>query len=41
MEEEDTQQPHQDDLGEEVDESPAPDPEETERPNPEDVPTAD
>jgi hypothetical protein len=41
MYEEDTQQPREDDLGEEIAEPPAPDPEETERPNPEDVPTAD
>jgi hypothetical protein len=30
-----------DDLDEEIDESPAPDPEETEHPRPEDVPSAD
>jgi hypothetical protein len=41
MAEEDTERPREDDLGEEIDESPAPDPEETEKPNPEDVPTAD
>jgi len=41
MNEEDTQHPRDDDLGEEIDESPAPDPEEKERPQPEDIPTAD
>jgi hypothetical protein len=41
MEEENTEHPREDDLNEEIDESPAPDPEETEQPNPEDVPSAD
>jgi hypothetical protein len=41
MDEENTEHPRDDDLDEEIDESPAPDPEEKERPQPEDVPTAD
>jgi hypothetical protein len=41
MEEENTEQPREYDLDEEVDESLAPDPEEKEQPQPEDVPTAD
>ena len=41
MDEENTQHPREDDLDEEIDESPAPDPEETEHPGPEDVPSAD
>jgi hypothetical protein len=41
MEEENTQQPRENDLDEEIDESPAPDPEEKELPRPEDAPTAD
>jgi hypothetical protein len=41
MDEENTQHPRDDDLDEEVEESPVPDPEEKERPDPEDVPTAD
>jgi hypothetical protein len=41
MAEEDTERPREDDLDEEIDESPAPDPEEKKRPRPEDAPTAD
>jgi hypothetical protein len=41
MEEQDTQAPRDDDLGEELPESPAPDPEEKEQPRPDDVPEAD
>jgi hypothetical protein len=41
MHEEDTEHPRDDDLDEEIAESPAPDPEEGEQPRPEDVPTAD
>jgi hypothetical protein len=41
MREEDTEHPRGDDLDDEVDESPAPDPEEKEQPQAEDVPTAD
>jgi hypothetical protein len=41
METENTEHPREDDLDEEVDESPAPDPEEKEQPRPEDTPTAD
>jgi hypothetical protein len=41
MAEENTEHPREDDLDEEVEESPAPDPEEKERPQPDDVPTAD
>jgi hypothetical protein len=41
MDEENTQHPRDDDLDEEVEESPVPDPEEKEWPDPEDVPTAD
>jgi hypothetical protein len=41
METNNTEQPRDDDLDEEVEEPPAPDPEEKELPNPDDVPTAD
>jgi hypothetical protein len=41
METENTEHPREDDLDEEVDESPAPDPEDNEHPRPEDAPTAD
>jgi hypothetical protein len=41
MDEENTQHPRDDDLDEEVDESPVPDPEDTDLPNAEDVPSAD
>jgi hypothetical protein len=41
MEKNTTEHPRDDDLDDEVDEDPAPDPEEKELPNPEDVPTAD
>jgi hypothetical protein len=41
MNEENTEHPREDDRDEEIDESPAPDPEETDHPQPEDVPSAD
>jgi hypothetical protein len=41
MEKEDTEHPREDDLGEEIDEPPAPDPEEKQPPRPEDDPSAD
>jgi hypothetical protein len=41
METENTEHPREDDLDEEVEESPAPDPEDKEHPRPEDAPTAD
>jgi hypothetical protein len=41
MNEENTEHPREDDRGEEIDEPPAPDPEEKEQPDPEDVPSAD
>jgi hypothetical protein len=41
MHEQDTEHPRDDDRGEELPESPAPDPEEKEEPRPEDDPEAD
>jgi hypothetical protein len=41
MNKEDTEHPRDDDLDQEIDEAPAPDPEETKRPRPEEVPSAD